>query len=286
MMDRICALGEVFRIISVERNAEDFALLHCIADSDNRRYTILHFSNDTYVRRLLPSFYEWMEREESGDYRGCFAMQGGLYAVFFERDGRPLMSLLEEGVLSLEQRILTGKKILEWTLIDQIPEFFLCQMLLPQRICLQGENPVFSYGWDCRTEIGCGMAGVCRAAGCLMRALFAEEAARNASPSLTEMTEWLEQGEARNLLAIYQAYQRMADSISEEVSGWRSPRQERREKMSHFRDRSLRFALILLPLLLLLATGLALAGQFRKQAEAQKETQGVIFESIGTLPIR
>ncbi len=238
-MDRIQSPEEEFQILHAEKDREEFEVLYCTADSDGRDYTLVHFLDFVYVRRVLPYFYEWMERGCSGDYRGCFVRQGELYTVFLQKKGRSLSSLLEEGCLSLKQRCLTGKKILEQIILYQMPDFFICQMLLPERICLQGEHPIFTYGWDMEIEPECGKNRVCLTVANLMHDLFKEEVERDASQSLTELIKWLKREDEKDILAIYQAYRRMTECIADEVKSWRSPVQKRREKLSLFLDRSL-----------------------------------------------
>lgn len=282
----IQAFNEEFEVVYIEEMVQGYQIIQCHTNGGNEHYIMIHFVKENYVKKLLPLFFALRENTVYEDYKGCFTKEGSLYVVFYKRQGIPLTELLSRNVLTLEQRILIGKRILEKVLLWKLPDFLIDQILSVEYILIEGEDVRFHYEWYVFYEEQPGMTAINKRAAILLRNLFSEELERQVSPELTELEKNLEQDIPEDFFAIYEAYSSLCDVMPEEAEAYIPRIQRLKIKMAHFFQKGLEVVKIIIFLAVYVMGIWLLEKEGQKQEAKGKEEAGVIFERIGTLEIK
>ncbi|MDE6759714.1 MAG: hypothetical protein K2J90_03425 [Lachnospiraceae bacterium] len=280
----IQALSEEFEVVYIEKMVQGYQIIQCHTGGGNDYYTMIHFVKEDHVKKLLPLFFTLKENTVYEDYKGCFTKEGSLYVVFYKRQGIPLTELLSRNLLTLDQKILIGKHILEKVLLWQLPDFLIDQMLSVEYILTEGEDVRFHYEWYIFYEEQPGMTVINKRIAILLRNLFSEELERQVSPKLTELTKSLEQNIPKDFFAIYEAYSSLCDVMPKEAEAYIPGVQRLKMKMAHFFQKGLEVAKIII-FLAVYVMGIWLLEKEGQEVKGQEEP-GVIFERIGTLEIK
>lgn len=279
------ALGEVFNVINVREMEYGNQIMYC-SDEKGREYTVLHFIQEKCVKSLLPLFYTLQKNSDFEDYKGCFSNNEELYAVFYKRNGIPLRSLLKEEKMSLEQRIILGRKLLEKILLWKLPEFLICKMLDTEYVLLKGEEIVFDYGWKFFSSNAGDMTTVNKAVVVLFRELFSEEINNASSPCFMELLDYIDRDRPEDFFEIYEEYSRISSVMSGEVMAQISIRQKWKYKISALGKRVLPAVKAVIFIVVYIMAVAMLLEVIHNNERKKEEIQGVVFESIGTLPIQ
>lgn len=279
------ALGEVFHVIHVREMEYGNQIMYC-SDEKGGEYTILHFVQEKCVRSLLPLFYALQDNRAFEDYKGCFTNNEELYAVFYKRNGMPLKRLLQEENISLEQRIMLGRQLLEKILLWKLPEFLICQILDPQYILLKGEEIVFDYGWKFFAGDAGNMTMVNKAMAVLFRELFSEEVNNALSPGFMGLLDYLERDKPEDFFEIYEEYNRICNVMPGEIMEHVTILQRWKQKISLWGERILPPVKAVLFIAVYILAVVMLLEEMHKKDKEKEEIQGVVFESIGTLPVQ
>lgn len=282
----IQALDEEFEVVYIEEMVQGYQVIQCRTASGNERYVMLHFVKESYVKKLLPLFAALRGNTVYEDYKGCFTKNGGLYVVFYKRQGIPLTESLSRHLLTLEQRMLIGKHILEKVLLWKLPYFLINQMLCAEYILTEGEEVRFQYEWYIFNEEQPGMTAVNQRTAILLKNLFFEEMKQQMSPKLTELVESLEQNIPEDFFAIYEAYSSLCDVMQKEAETYIPGIQRLKIKMAHFFQKGLEVVKIIIFLAAYIMGIWLLEKEGQEQAAKGQEETGVIFEKIGTLEIK
>lgn len=282
----IQALDEEFEVIYIEEMVQGYQVIQCRTASGNERYVMLHFVKESYVKKLLPLFAALRGNTVYEDYKGCFTKNGGLYVVFYKRQGIPLTESLSRHLLTLEQRMLIGKYILEKVLLWKLPNFLINQMLCAEYILTEGEEVRFQYEWYILNEEQPGMNAVNQRTAILLKNLFFEEMKQQMSPKLMELVESLEKNIPEDFFAIYEAYSSLCDVMQKEAEAYIPGIQRLKIKMAHFFQKGLEVVKIIIFLAVYIMGIWLLEKEGQEQAAKDKKETGVIFEKIGTLEIK
>lgn len=281
----IQALNEEFEILHIRPVWQGYQIMQCRTTGRQEDFTMLHFVKEDYVRKLLPLFFSLKENVVYEDYKGCFTREEDLYVVFYKRGGIPLAKLLDDGALTLEQRTLIGKHILEKVLLWKLPDFLICQMLNTGRILIGNERIAFDYEWEFIDGNQPDMTMINEKIAALLKRLFQEEAQLPVSPGLVDLLEKLERDEPRDFFAIYEAYSRLYDIMPKEAEEYVPGIQRLKMKIQNgIQKFSGIFKIIVFAAVYFSAIFLLINGIRNKEADTQEE-KGVIFERIGTLEI-
>lgn len=280
----IQALNEEFEIVHIEQTREEYRVLYCRTPKQEE-YSILHFMQPQRVKKLLPLFYSLRKNAVYEDYKGCFSRQEELYAVFYKRKGASLRGLLSTQDMSLQQRILIGKKVLEKLLLWKLPDFLIVQLLDAERILVWKDEVQFAYDWDISLEDCFDMTAVNRRMGQLLHVLFQNEIENSMSIELIRLLDYLEKDMPEDFFAIYEAYSKLYDTMPQETEKYVSGISKIKKKIQKFFSKSVEFGKIALFVAAYIAAiWLLLDGIEAKKAKEQ-EKEGIIYETIGTLKI-
>ena len=282
----IRALNEDFDVIHIKQISEEYAVLQCRIFGKQEDYTVLHFKKAETVKRLLPLFYSLQENIEFEDFKGCFSREEELYIVFRKRQGISLAEQLAGKTLSLEQRIRIGMQILEKLLLWRLPDFIICQLLDVTRILIRDNNVEFAYDWDVSMEENPSMAMVNQRMAELLMALFQEEAEHAISSRLMKLLDDLQQDVPADFFAIYEAYSGLYDVMPEEARKYVSGFQKLKNNLSVLVKRGESLMKIVLFLAVYFAAVFLLVQEIKQQDVPEEKTEGIIYETIGTLRIK
>ena len=282
----IQALDEEFEVVYVQEMVQGYQIIQCHTDGGNEHYIMIHFIKENQVKKLLPLFFALGENTVYEDYKGCFTKGSSLYVVFYKRQGIPLTDLLNKDLLTLEQRILIGRHILEKVLLWKLPDFLIHQMLLTEYILIEGEDVRFHYEWYVFYEEQPGMTAVNKRTAILLRNLFSEEMERQMSLKLAELIKSLEQDVPEDFFAIYEAYSSLCDVMPKEAETYIPGIQKIRRKLAQFYYKGLEVVKIILFIVVYIMGIWLLERQGQEQEAKGQEEAGVIFERIGTLEIK
>ncbi len=283
---RIQAFGEEFEVIHGKGMETEYAVLQCKEVQGKMDYTFLCFSGERQVKDILPYFSELAETKEYRDYRGCFAEDGKLYVAFYKKNGTTLANQLERGVLSLESRILVGRRILEKFLLWMLPCFMVGQLLDLDRILVSGEEIAFDYAWRAPVELDDSMTATDRKMARFFEALFENELAYEPIDFL-RFLERLKQGRVKDLFQIYEEYDQVCGTLFLAMEK-PSVLERLKERLLELAGKSEELVKILALFIGYLAVIIALIYGIQSQKEEKKEEQeqGVIFEKIGNLDLQ
>lgn len=282
----IRAFDEDFDIIHIKQVSEEYSILQCRISGKKEDYTVLHFERAETVKRLLPLFYSLQDNMEFEDYKGCFSREEELYIVFRKKQGILLAEQLADNRLSLEQRIRIGKQVLEKLLLWRLPDFMLCQLLNVNRILIQNENVEFAYDWDLSMGENFGMTMVNQRMEGLLKDLFQEEAEHAVSPRLMKLLDDLERDIPEDFFAIYETYSSLYDVMPEEAGKYVSGFQKIKRNLSILAKKGEGLMKIILFLVVYFAAVLLLVREIKQQDTPEDETEGIVYETIGTLRIK
>lgn len=282
----IQALNEDFDVIHIKQISEEYAVLQCRIFGKQEDYTVLHFKKAETVKRLLPLFYSLQENIEFEDFKGCFSREEELYIVFRKRQGISLAEQLAGKTLSLEQRIRIGKQILEKLLLWRLPDFIICQLLDVTRILIRDNNVEFAYDWDVSMEENPSMTMVNQRMAELLMTLFQEEAEHAISSRLMKLLDDLQQDVPADFFAIYEAYSGLYDVMPEEAGKYVSGFQKLKNNLSVLVKRGESLMKIVLFLAVYFAAVFLLVQEIKQQDVPEEKTEGIIYETIGTLRIK
>ncbi|MCM1180660.1 MAG: hypothetical protein NC347_10420 [Clostridium sp.] len=276
------ALNENFEVIHIKQTEQEYEILQCRAEDKKEEYTVLHFMNEEYVKKLLQPFFSLMDNHMYEDYKGCFTKENDLYLIFYRRKGIPLTELLQEKVLSAEQKIAIGKHVLEKILLWNLPDFMVCQLLCIDRILIDGEEVLFHYEWQQQALLEVDMKLVNEKAAVFIKQLFQREMEYFAAHGIEELAACFEEGKAEDVFAIYESYCSFLEGISvgekEHVSGIERFRQEL--------SKGIKRGLGILVFAAYFAAVWLLIQEIEARQKEKQEVKGVIFERIGNLNIQ
>lgn len=282
----IQAFDEEFEIVYIKETVQGYQIMQCHTDGGREHYIMIHFVKESQVKKLLPLFFALRENTVYEDYKGCFTKDGSLYVVFYKRQGIPLTDFLNRDLLTLEQRILTGRHILEKILLWKLPDFLIHQMLCAEYILIEGEDVRFHYEWYIFSGEQPGMAAINKRAAILFRNLFPEELEREMSPGLAELIKSLEQDIPKDFFAIYEAYSSLCDVMPKEAETYIPGIQKLKRKLAQFYHKGLEVVKIILFIVVYIMGIWLLERKGQEQEAKGQEEAGVIFEQIGTLEIK
>lgn len=276
------ALNENFEVIHIKQTEQEYEILQCRSGDKKEEYTVLHFMNEEYVKKLLQPFFSLMDNHMYEDYKGCFTKENDLYLVFYRRKGMPLTELLQEKVLSAEQKIAIGKHVLEKILLWNLPDFMVCQLLCIDRILIDGEEVLFHYEWQQQVLLEVDMKLVNEKAAAFIKQLFQREIEHFAAHGIEELAAYFGEGKAEDVFAIYESYCSFLEGISvrekEHVSGI----ERFRQKLS----KGIKMGLGILVFAAYFAAVWLMVQKIETRQKEKQEVKGVIFERIGNLNIQ
>lgn len=282
----IQVLNEDFDVIHIKEVDSEYRILQCRTLTGKEDYTILHFRKEETVKTLLPLFYSLQENTVYEDYYGCFTRNEELYAVFYKRKGIPLSEQLAGQSLSLEQRILIGKRILEKFLLWRLPDFLICQLLDSSRVLIRDGEVAFCYDWDLSITEKTDIAVVNQRMAQFLQNLFQREAEYAVSPKLMSLLDNLKQNIPKDFFAIYEAYSSLYDVMPKEAEEYVSGFGRIKQKIYALVKKGSECMGILLFLTAYAAAILFMVKEIKSQNHKKEEPEGIIYETIGTLRIK
>ena len=282
----IQALNENFDVIHIIEEKEEYRVLQCRNFECKEDYTMLHFRREEIVKRLLPLFYSLQENRVYEDYFGCFSKEEDLYVVFYKRQGVPLKELLSGKSLSLEQRRLIGKRMLEKFLLWRLPDFLICQLLDVNRILIRNEEVGFSYDWDLSIDEQSDITIVNRRMAQFLQDLFSKEVEYAVSLKLINLLEYLKQDIPKDFFAVYEAYSSLYDVLPKEAEEYVSGFGRIKQKIYSLIKKNSELMKVILFLVLYIAGILIMVNEIRNRDDKKEEPEGIIYETIGTLRIK
>ncbi len=189
-----------------------------VQDGEERLIHMVQFEKTDLARESIPYIKELEENGAFTDLLEVFFEKDSLFLAFLWKGGIPLREYLAAEQLSMEERFLTGKAILEQMLILNFPLFLQCEELEADEILIAPDRTVnFYYGFSDTAQIaGASVSEAGEKAGGLLRLLFAGEAEGGFYPELDELFKKLASGDLETFLQIYQEYLSLAVLVTEE----------------------------------------------------------------------
>lgn len=280
------ALNEEFEVIHIKQMEQEYGILQCQTENGKEKYTVLHFMNQQYVRKLLPPFFSLMDNHMYEDYKGCFIKEDDLYLVFYKREGLSLARLLQEKTLSAEYKIWIGKQVLEKLLLWNLPEFMICQLLYMDHILLSESEVVFDYEWKQQVLLEADMRLVNEKAAAFTKQLFQREIEYSIGHGLMELTACLEESKPEDVFAIYEAYSSLLDGLPVKEEEYISGGKRFKQRLFKGIKKGLEAGKIFLLFAAYFAVIWLLVQDIQEGKKEKQEAQGVVFEKIGNLTIR
>lgn len=282
----IQAFEEIYDVVYIKRETEQYRVLECRYAKTNEDYTVLHFRTPQMVKELLPLFYVFEEEGTYEDYKGCFSKDEELYVFFHRREGTLLTNLMAEGALSLEQRNQMVKRILEKFLLWKLPDFLICQLLDVNRILWRGGEVEFDYDWNPAYGKDSKMAEVNKRMEKLLRDIFPEELDRGSIPGLVGMVTRLEQNVPEDFFAVYETYNSLYDVMEKEAGEYIGGFTKFKMRVGQLFQRGEEVFKTILFLAAYVVAVLLLVEEIRSRQEKKEIPEGVFYETIGNLQIK
>lgn len=278
--------NEDFDVIHIKEVNSEYRILQCRTLTGKEDYVMLHFRREETVKTLLPLFYSLQENTVYEDYYGCFTRNEELYAVFYKRKGVPLSEQLAGQSLSLEQRVLIGKRILEKFLLWRLPDFLICQLLDSSRVLIQDEEVAFCYDWDLSITGKSDIAAVNQRMVQFLQNLFQRETEYAISPRLMSLLDNLKHNIPQDFFAIYEAYSNLYDVMPKEAEEYISGFARIKQKLYPLVKKGSEYIGILFFLIAYAAAILFMVNEIKSRNDKREEPEGILYETIGTLRIK
>lgn len=279
-----------YRILACLEDGEAFGIYLCEEgegeqEGDREPFRLIEIRDQAVLRRSMEFLYTQVRRKEFSDLKECFVSEERLYLVFACGRGRKLSEQLDSERLSLKERLLIGKNIMERMVLLSMPASFQTWCLRPERIRISASLDVtFEYVLE---DLGAyesyGIKEVQTALARIIALLFEEELKRQVLSEAEDLIGRLRTGSFRSYVECYGAYldfYRQAETSGKEqaVPGtWPFRLWERLKGLFKPLKRLAVLAMLLLALLYMIET------LVRSMEPAPVET---VFEQIGTLDIR
>lgn len=105
----------------------------CRCRSDQRLYEIIRVRDKKITEKIMEFISAQKSSRKFLDLTDAFVYEGDLHVVFFHTEGMTLEKKLEQPC-TLEERMETGRKLLERMILSGQPYYFQCQCLCPEHI--------------------------------------------------------------------------------------------------------------------------------------------------------
>lgn len=199
-----------FAVTQVLASTENEEVCVCrdLEEEPQGLYTLVRFHAPGLARELLPMLVRQQENPAFEDFRGLFTQDGALYARFRYSGAPTLEKRLEEGGLSLRERLEAAGSLLERMALQNMPPALQFEVLQQGSITVDDAmcarfNYVLAMGLT-RTHVDVGL--VCGRVEAVLRALFAPELSTWSVPELEEYLKRLVQPGFSTYLEIYGGY--------------------------------------------------------------------------------
>lgn len=282
----IQTLDKNYEVLQYEYSDSNMERYICQEEKSGIRCTIIRLKNKLWIVKVMEFLMLQLENHHFTDFISCFAGEEYLHIAMAYAEGISLMDKLQNEECPLEERLITGKNILQKIMLQDMPDYFLKECLAEENVILTPDLEVgFRYSLS-------GITGydkvqyvhVLKKLRRLFEILFSRELKQKMIPPLNQFYHSLGAGKYKDILEIYKAYIDMQKAVqgmpAEDIvmpKTWGFSLWDKIKKV---------FAPLkkILAVLLMLCAILFLINTVRRQMQEDGEKR--IFEYIGTLEIQ
>lgn len=209
----IQTLKRRFEVLQVLDATRDTEVLICrdLWEEGERKYLLVVMKNPDLIYRSAPFFVEQSGNDSFKDLIECFSRESQFYVVFAYYEKPLLGERYGEERYTLSERLEIGKSLLSRMVLQNMPPSIQCEALQERNLRLDSSLQVyFNYILEEVPAYGTlNLGRVQMELARIFRLLLRQEIATQVVEEVQIFVDNLEQGEFRNYLEIYEAYDRL-----------------------------------------------------------------------------
>lgn len=283
------AFGRQFETVYCDP-ARPVPVLYCRErgnETAEAEYLFLEFSDSGQVKTLLPCFYQLNGNHRWKDYIGCFVGEKAFYIVFMKHAGESLSMLLKEESLPVQKRLFLIHDILQKLLLWGLPSFLEAGLLEEASVLVADGHAFFDYRRGAFLLPAQDARRSDYRLADLLEGMFKRELRRLKPASLLTLLGWLRSEQPKELLEIYDRWNRCRRQIEQEL-------ENEEPLLQKWKARLLTQAELLqgifkagaaVMVYLALIAGLLAGHKMLEQEEAKKIEEGVKITQIGAVAL-
>lgn len=187
----------------------------CREKGKKQIYSMVCIKDKSWIQGVTKFLMEQMENPYFTDYISCFFSQECLYVLMKYQRGLSMRQAFENVRFDLEERMAIGTHLLEKILLLNMPDYFLQDCLHIDRVMV---SPALEVGFryemsDIHQYKSYGFQDVQKGLERIFRALYEQEIKKDMLPAVREFCDGLCRGGYADILEIYEAYQKLCESI-------------------------------------------------------------------------
>lgn len=213
----IQSMEKEYTVINYVYADDDMERYICREEAGSKSCAVTCIKNRLWIKKTAKFLMQQMENRYFTDYLSCFFSRECLYVVMEHGEGISLKEKLGKEDCSLRERMEIGKKLLEKSMILNMPEYFLQDCIRPETVMLSSALEVsFQYGLSQISDYGSfHFWQVQNRLGSLFEILFSDGRRKDLLPPVSGFCNSLREGGYQNLLEIYAAYGSMCKALQE-----------------------------------------------------------------------
>lgn len=277
----IYTYGHEYPVASVQKDTDVYSIYIC-TDSKTDSFCRIMSIKD---RGLFPEIVGWLsgtvDPSVFTDYIEHFMFEDTLCIVMKYTQGTTLKDRMDTEAASLKERLELARKILERTVLLDIPDYFLDRCLDAEQITVEADLSVnFNYPIEDIVESRTSEPMI--RAEKLLRLIFAQEIERKVPEELTSFFDEMPELIGTDKVELYKRYYMMMTALIERDAGDEEPRSfwyklwDKIKKIWEKLKKILMFLLLAAAVVYLVFTIQTYGNQGKKQSN---------FDSIGTVTI-
>lgn len=208
-----------YAVLQVLRSTaqEEVSVCRDLGEDPPRTYTLVRFRDPAVNRYVLPMLLEQRSNPAFEDFLELFSQDGDLYARFARSEAPTLAQRLEDGVLSLAERLEIGRNLVKRMTLLNMPPPLQFEALREGNLTVDDSLSVgFNYVLESMNAcFNVDMGFVCIRTEEILRSLFARELSAEAAPELLPYLKNLEQTVYKDYLEIYAGYDRVYQALKD-----------------------------------------------------------------------
>ena len=277
----IYTYGHEYTVTSVQKSTDKYDCYIC-GDSTNGGFCrILSLKDKTVFPELVGWLSKTVDPSVFTDYKEHFIFEDTLCIVMKYTQGVSLANKSDTEAMSLKERLELGRRILERTVLLDIPDYFLEKCFDAHNIIVSPDLTVsFNYPIEDITEQR--ECAPMKKAEMFLRQLFANEIERKVPDELIKFFGEMPGLAGSNMIELYSKYYMMMNSVIEREAGDEEPKSIWYRIWNRIKKIWAKLKKVLM-LLLLAAAVFYLV--FTIQTSGPSKKRQTTFESIGTLTI-
>ena len=207
---------EVIRALGSDNDTE-ILVSRDVWEKKEREYLMVAVKNPDLIYKCIPFFTEQQENPAFKDFVGCFSADSRFYAVFAYYKKALLKEKFNEELFSLNERLEIGKNLLSRIVLLNMPPSILYEVLQERNLLLDDALHVY-FNYALKEIPIHGLFSMDRVQielGRIFRSLLRRELATQVVDEVRLFVEDLEQCKFAGYMEIYEAYDRLYDTLKD-----------------------------------------------------------------------